>query len=291
MSTSTESNEPIVIAATFADRERAHDAVHQLHDEGFGDTWIGVTRGEEVPGVQSIAPGETRVEAENWFARFFGEGNESLTDALARRGVDSANTLESGPFPLGTVVVTVDGLNHPERAAHIITACDGRLLTRGFGATGYGTTGRFETTAASQAPAARTTSLLDDGTSRYPDADAAEAADAVYVPRPTAAFENSGADYDDYGRYRAGQVVDESTRLQLREERMRVDKTPVASGVATGDAPSAGAASTIGLPVVHEEILFERRPMSGEIVHDGRALSADDRVLAAGDVVRFHGGT
>jgi hypothetical protein len=244
--TSAATNEPIVIAATFADRERAHDAVHRLHEEGFRDTWIGLTRRDEDEAGDGMVPSrETRVESENWFSRFFGASDESLHEALARHGVSTADMLPTGPLPPGNAIVTVNGYNHPEYAAEIVAASGGQLLTRGFGATGYGTPGALESTSFDQAPIPRTTSLLDDGTSRYPDPEFAAAADAVY---------------DDYGRFRAGTDIDESTRLQLREERLRVDRSPLGE-TTIGTGIGAGT-HAFDAPVIREELFIERRPTS-----------------------------
>ena len=145
----------MVIAAVFAERDRAHDAVHRLHDEGFRDTWIGVTRFDsgdgyavDENGYDRAQAGEVRVESTNWFMRFFGEGDESMHDALVRRGVDDADARAAGSMastlPDQSAILTVDGGNHPELAAQLIAGCGGRLITRELGATGYGTPGRYE---------------------------------------------------------------------------------------------------------------------------------------------------
>jgi len=154
-----------------------------------------------------------------------------------------------------SAILIVDGGNHPEMTAQIISECGGRLITPGFGATGYGTSGTFDSTSGGvEAPEFRTTSLIDDGA--------------------------NGA-YDDYGRYRAGTIVDESTRLQLREERLRQDKSRIARGDAIDD---------LDLPPVREELFVERRPLSGSPV-DGMSVSGQTEadspaVLSAENVFR-----
>src|SRR5664279_5223344 len=56
------------VAAAFADKETAHEVVHQLHDEGFRDTWIGITRREDIAGYTSsnadLRPGDYAAPAD-----------------------------------------------------------------------------------------------------------------------------------------------------------------------------------------------------------------------------------
>jgi hypothetical protein len=357
----------VVIAAVFAERDKAHDAAHRLHDEGFGETWIGVTRFDsgdgyavDEQGEDRAQAGEMRVESANWFMRFFGEGDESLHDALVRHGVDEADARAAGStastLPEQSAILTVDGGNHPELAAQLIAGCGGRLITRGLGATGYGTPGRYEGSAigsaaagaaaatgdatsaaaydtpgvgkydtaagvydtsaaprsdrstsesngaaagatndlsdeaaaraytgmaepppastsdvsrsttgsnATQAPATRTTSLLEDGV----DANAAD---------------RDSASFDDYGRYRAGKPIDESTRLQLREERLRVDKSPIARGEAAVGTQTVTESHEFDVPLMREELFVERRPVSDPLPRgDAPARLTDDDAGAA----------
>lgn len=406
----------IVIAAVFAERDRAHDAVHRLHDEGFRETWLGVTRFDSADsyavdeqGYDRAQAGEMRVESANWFMRFFGEGDESLHEALVRHGVADADARAAGStastLPEQSAILTVDGGNHPELAAQLIAGCGGRLITRGFGATGYGTTGRYEgstigtavagtaaaaddmrdaahapaydttgvgkydtttgtydtsadlhetaadkydtsaekygtsagtygaaadrfdstavrsydtpaaevdrpiaedvteagTNGLSDAAAARaytgTDGLSDEpaarassGTNGFADDTAARAYTGTAGPasqtdlmpsttgssmtqapatRTTSLLED-GADaadadstsYDDYGRYRAGKPIDESTRLQLREERLRIDKSRVARGEATVGTQTVTESHEFDVPFTREELFVERRPVS-----------------------------
>jgi uncharacterized protein (TIGR02271 family) len=277
-----------MIGAAFAERERAHDAVHQLHDDGFRDTWIGIARSADANGYggdeyasdaspgagnPSALTGETRVESDNWFMRFFGEGDESLHDALVRHGVTEADARAAGAVRVDGAIVTVDGGNHPEMAAQIIAQNGGQLITRALGATGYGTSGSYGAAAGSaDQPMSRTTSLIEDGLAT---------GESDVAPRVAGEGVVSGATtYDDYGRYRAGVDVDESTRLQLREERLRVDKSPVSRGTATVGTDIVTEKHDIDVPVVREELFIERRP-----VNTGAA--ADAKPIGGNDVVRI----
>lgn len=368
----------MVIAAVFAERDRAHDAVHRLHDEGFRDTWIGVTRFDsgdgyavDENGYDRAQAGEVRVESTNWFMRFFGEGDESMHDALVRRGVDDADARAAGSMastlPDQSAILTVDGGNHPELAAQLIAGCGGRLITRELGATGYGTPGRYEggsmnlaaadTSAAStlgmhdatDAPAYDTSGIgkydtaaakdnatagkydtstgtagwndpiAEEVTSAETDELSEEAAVRAYTglgePSPAPATETAtpgttgssatqapatrttslledGADanaadadttsFDDYGRYRAGKPIDESTRLQLREERLRVDKSRVARGEATVGTETVTESHEFEVPFSREELFVERRPVSDPPPR-GDAPPRTDAIEVGGD--------
>jgi hypothetical protein len=373
------------VAAVFADRERAHDAIHELRDDGFRDTWIGITRRDESDDytqttAQTTAPyvdperaaglmpwGEplggaaaaydlpvtaargaldehpdqtTRVESDNWFMRFFGEGDESLHDALVRHGVTEADARAAGELPDHSAIVTVDGANHPEMAAEILSQCGGRVITRGFGGAstafaersvtpeheveraahgdGRATRGDFITREASRA--LHGDAMLDDVT-RSADHDEKatafseltmtpeeQAREEAYAPRATSdlggrnsldpistpdastpetgrpqagtpkagtrpgflrsgeAGRSQGATaYDDYGRFRGGSPIDESTRLQLRQERLSVDKSRVSRGEAAVSTDVMSESQEIDVPVVREELFIERRPTTGDV--------------------------
>jgi hypothetical protein len=253
------------VGAAFVNRERAHDAVHRLHDEGFSDSWIGVTRSDEVVDYRAAesASEQTRVESDNWFMRFFGEGEESLYDALVRHGVSEADARAVGELPDKSAVLTVDGSNHPELAAQILAQGGGQLITRAFAAPSYASPAVSAVAAqVSQAPAARSTSLAEDGVGNEGTMyDAAMNRERDRIPtagRPEEALPDATA-YDDYGRFRAGTPVDESTRLQLRAERLRVDKSRISGDDATLGNPVTDAPAVSG-PLIREDVFTERRP-------------------------------
>ncbi len=64
-----------------------------------------------------------------------------------------------------------------------------------------------------------------------------------------------------------GAVKDAYDRtLQLRAERLKVDKTPVESGDVSIRKEIVTEHRTITVPVEHEEVVIERRPGSGKVV-------------------------
>jgi len=311
------------VAAAFADKETARDAVHQLRDEGFGDTWIGITRRDDRAGDTSsnadlrpsdyaapadhVAPEDyrapndnstppetaadvTRVESDNWFTRFFGEGDESLHDALVRHGVSEADARAAGAFPAPSAILTVNGSNHPELAAQIMARAGGQLITRSFGAdtdrsmtsaqNGTNpTVGSVTDAAVSPAEDELERKYAPPPTNAPADPELATsdyASDASLAdrdvrkadqPQPMpASGEADITSYDDFGHYRAGKPLDESTRLQLREERLRVDKSRVDRGVATVGTDVATETADVDAPFTREELFIERRPASGAAV-------------------------
>lgn len=215
------------LAATFPDRERAHDAVQRLHDEGFHQTWIGLTKPMTDDGygtTSSAATGETRVEEENPVARFFGGGNESLHEALRRHGVSDEDAARvDTSLPANSAILTVRGSNHPELAAQIIATCGGSLLTSEASTNLMGTyADRMKTTA----PAGKNA-------------------------------------YADLGEYSAGEKLGQERKLQLRAERLSVDKRRVDAGEAVVGTRVVSEQSEVDVPLVHEELFIERRPVSG----------------------------
>ena len=57
--------------------------------------------------------------------------------------------------------------------------------------------------------------------------------------------------------------VDDARTLQLREERLSVDKTPVAAGEATIGKRVVTQDASVDVPVMHEELFIQRRPVTG----------------------------
>jgi uncharacterized protein (TIGR02271 family) len=260
------------IAAAFADRERAHDAVHRLHDENFHDSWIGLTRVDNSADYRTAdqAGSDTRVESENWFTRFFGEGDISLHEALVQHGVSEADARAVGELPDKSAILTVDGENDPELAAEIVVECGGQLITRGFAGATYG---YDKGTTSSQIPAARTaaTSLYDEGV--VGGTTASPGAGSLPV-EPSLDATTTG----DIARSRAGMPIDESTRLQLREERLRIDKSRVSRGEATIGVEVVSQTQNVDVPLTREELFIERRPARASTPVDSSPIGTTETV-------------
>lgn len=175
------------LAATFNDRDSARDAIKQLHEQGFHKAWVGLTKpmdgeggGDRYTGATTAtAADETMVQPENWLARMFGESEQSLHDALVKHGVRESDLRSLRALVPGTAILTIDGSNHPELAAQVISECGGTLITSGATSTGY---------------------AFDDA-------------------GLDGEFGDTHLDYSEYSRYRGGESIDDTRRRQLRDER------------------------------------------------------------------------
>lgn len=120
------------VAAIFPSRESAHDAVRRLHDSDIHGTWIGTIKrretAESTSRVASVPGDEPRIESENWLARLFGEGDETLQDALERHGVGPIDSTALGTFSPDGALVTVDGRDATSDVVDILENCGGRII-------------------------------------------------------------------------------------------------------------------------------------------------------------------
>jgi uncharacterized protein (TIGR02271 family) len=216
------SNASQTIAAIFDTVDEARQAAAHLKDAGYDNVWIGISKNASDSDSAYEASTNDAVEADNWFQRLFGEGNETLHDALVRHGVSEAEAASAGALGMHAAVLTVDGANHPEDAAQILSVNAGKLMSSGFGATGHGTSGHH--------------ALQND---------------------ETAAAQN-------YGRFRAGEELDDTQRLRLREERLRVATERHASREAQVGKRVIEKQEEFDVPVSHEEFFIQRRPITND---------------------------
>jgi len=120
------------VAAIFPSRDAAHEAVRRLHESDIHGTWIGLIKPRAADSstsrIASVPGSEPRVEAENWLARLFGEGDETLRDALGRHGVGPIDASALGTFPPDGALVTVDGREATSDSVDILETCGGRII-------------------------------------------------------------------------------------------------------------------------------------------------------------------
>jgi hypothetical protein len=130
------------LVAAFGDPETARNAAKALHKDGFRRVWIGITHlaeGAEAdsPLAGTGATGQTHVQDDDGggfgakLGRFFsGEAEDrSLYETLMRHGVaDSEARRIDVLLPWNSAILTVDGHNHPERAAQLIELAGGYLF-------------------------------------------------------------------------------------------------------------------------------------------------------------------
>jgi uncharacterized protein (TIGR02271 family) len=245
------------LVAVFPNRDAAHAAAKRLHDEGFRRTWIGVTQGTTASSTgtakDAASQGGTVVKSEGEtlgekIERFFsGEsGGRSLYDELVRHGVaeTEARRIDRSLEP-NTAILTVDGSNHPELAAQIIEQTGGHILA---GESFAGAAAGGATTSATAAEAARGSSALGYG-------------------EPT--------------QYARGESIDEARRLQLREERLNVEKRQVPAGEVEVGKEVVEHPQRVDVPTVREELFIERREPSSET----RAAATD--AIGQGEPIRI----
>jgi uncharacterized protein (TIGR02271 family) len=214
------------LVAAFAGRESAHAAAAALRNEGFHDIWTGVTHGSDSAGGAESADESFGAK----IGRFFSGQSEAggLTDALVHHGVAPAEArrIDRSLAP-GSIILTVDGSNHPELAAHIIEAGGGHIVAgESFGD------------------------------------DAALAGDSAYGSDDTILSGSQVLGYREPSKYARGARVDEQQRIQLREERLRIDKTRVPAGTAEVTTDVVEHQQSVDVPTLREELFIERRPVA-----------------------------
>lgn len=238
--TDHEDARPSALVAVFATRDYAHRAIERLHDEGFHNTWLGITEPLQDDGYSTNSNNVTgtRVESDNAFARFFGAGDTTLHDALIKHGVSEADAAKlDDTLPAHSAIVTVDGSNHPELAAQLIAECDGEMVSS------LGAKSLYD-------------SYADDRTMGS-------------IPRDR---------LDGLGDYHGGEKLGEERRIQLREERLNVDKKRERFGEATVSTHVTAHKTEIDVPVMHEEFYVERRP-AGASTGDAGEIGRDQRIV------------
>jgi hypothetical protein len=142
MNSNNESTNESTLAATFLDKNQAHDAARVLKDEGFENVWIGLVKrienSHDVPtederiDISREASPAAKVDAENWFQRVFGDGNHSLKSALLNHGVSERDVSQIDESDLGPVLLTVNTSYAPDQAYDIIESIGGEVLPRRF---------------------------------------------------------------------------------------------------------------------------------------------------------------
>ncbi len=275
-----EAYEGRALVAAFSDRESAHQAAHRLHDEGFRRTWIGVTHPAATEsGASTLGSGTTHVSSDEGdtlgakLGRFFsGEsGDRTLYDELVRHGVAESEARRiDGSLAPSSAILTVDGHNHPELAAQIVEQNGGHILAgESFGTSGY----------SSGAETAIGTTALGTaglGTAALGTAGAYDAATDATTVRGSQVL-----GYGDSSQYARGQTIDDERRIQLREERLSVDKQRVSAGEVQITKDVVEHQQDIDVPVIREELFVERRPAS-----ETTADAGDIGEIGTGETIR-----
>lgn len=223
------------LVAAFPDRASAQEAVEALRAEHFHKIWLGVTQSDG-----TLAEGEETLGAK--IGRFFSggetEGN-GLHKALVRHGVAESEALRiDRSIAPNSVLLTVDGHNHPELAAELVEECGGHIVA---------------------------------GES-FSDSDLVDRTDLR-------GSEVLG--YQDADRFARGREIDEERRIQLRTERLNIDKETVSNGTAEIRKDVVEQRQSIDVPTIREEVFIERRPVSSEFA------TSDVAPITVGETIRI----
>lgn len=234
------------LVAAFQDRETARTAAAALHTNGFRNVWTGVTRAANVEreDTADLESRTTVADSDDSFGakigRFFsGESEKNgLYQALIRHGVAEHEARHiDGSLAPDSAILTVDGSNHPELAARLIESAGGHILAgEAFGGAGYG-------------------GAYDEASTLSPESDTIMTGSQVLG-------------YQHPNEYARGQRIDEEQRIQLREERLRIDKERVSAGNAEVRTDVVEHQQSVDVPVLREELFIERRPVAEDATDD-----------------------
>ncbi len=219
------------VAAIFDTRDDAKHALQDLHDAGFHKTWMGVTTAADTaagtyndPGTAPAAStgGTTQVET--------AEGGFGAS--IARFfGEDGRESLYDALTKRGVPQSDALALDHQMLGGGAVITVEAKdrydevlqILQKG----------RGEVSSTAAAGALGETSAR----TRPPVSDSASMA----AP---------------------GKDIDDTRTMQLREERLSVDKERVSSGEATLEKRVVSADASVDVPVMHEELFIQRRPVA-----------------------------
>lgn len=268
------------LVAAFADKASAQKAVDALKEENFHNIWIGVTSQDEDMGSsrnigdkeRTKIVGDESVGAK--IGRFFsGESQDAgLRQALVRHGVseNEAARIDRSIAP-NSVILTVDGSNHPEMAAEVVEACGGHILAGESFSSGR--------TSPQGAGGLRGSQILGYQGSNF--ARGAEIDDEQVIELRSERL-NIAKERVSAGEATIRKEVVEHTQAldvpTVREE-LFVERRPVSDSTAAEDAAPIGEGEVIRIPLTRESIRVTKRPVvTEEVVVGKRLLSQTEHV-------------
>jgi uncharacterized protein (TIGR02271 family) len=241
------------LAAIFDTPDQAKQALKDLHEADFKKTWMGVTA--SLAGTPSglyepasdpftadrTADGDIIVETVEGggfggaLSRFFGEfDQQSLHDALIHQGIPASDAVAlEAKMHDGGAVITVQVHDRYDEALLILRQDRGTVASADTASTF--TAGPASTLTV--APASRSAVAP---ASPFTAAPARAQADDVAAPTTS---------------------TDDET-VTLSEERLLVDKQRVAAGAATIGKQVVSEQESVDVPVMHEELFIQRRPVA-----------------------------
>ncbi|MDQ2908078.1 MAG: YsnF/AvaK domain-containing protein [Candidatus Eremiobacteraeota bacterium] len=254
------------IAAVFTDGDSARDALANLHDAGFHHVWLGVTRSDPGNTTEPTLQSEGAGGFMDAVGRFFsGEGSpgRALHETLVHRGLSEqqARRIDATIAP-GNAVVTVDGNDDPGGARRVLRQSGGRL---------------DDSATPSGSDVAGSDARSVDARGVGVGAGTADAGRIGETAVGAAGSDAWGTDAG-YAAQRAANDTDETRRLQLREERLSVDKERLQSGEARVGKRVVSEQQSVDVPVFHEELYVERRPASGTAARETTPIGEGEEI-------------
>lgn len=243
------SQNPRIVVGVFDEESQAKSAVDTLRDANFDRDQVGVAMREA--GI--VTP--------------------TLADDFRNLGVpeDRASFYED-EFKSGHVIVSVRPDGREEEAKRIL---------RSNGGYDYETSGTSASTRTKERAGTYTQTTDQERSGRYTQAGRSNQ-NTDYDQTSTynqASDYGQGTSYNQTNEYAQGATynraadrdVDESEEdrtLRLREERLQAEKQRVQTGEARIHKDVISEEKSINVPVTHEEVVIEQRPVSGEQVSD-----------------------
>lgn len=212
------------LAATFPSRDAAHRAVQRLHDEGFHRTWIGLTK----PSTDDDDAYDTA----------------STSEARVEEENPVARFFGGGNESLRDALLR-HGVSR-EDAARVDTA-----LPTGSAILTVGGANHPELAA----------EIVQSCGGNLLSSNASQNLMGAYGDRIGSRDERPS--FANLGNFHGGEKLGEERKLQLRAERLSVDKRRVDAGEAVVGKRVVSETAEVDVPLVHEELYIERRPASG----------------------------
>ena len=228
------------LVAIFADRDSARAAIHRLHDEGFERPWLGVTK------QGSSTSNVTQIESDD----------DGPMGAIGR-----FFTGESGGHPL-----------HAELLRHGVSESAARQLDTQLPANGC-----VLTVDGSNHPELAAQVIEENGGHVVAGESFASNAPADAREYTTG---TSALGYGDAAQTARGEAITGEQRVKLREERLTINKESVNVGEATIAKDVVSHQQDVDVPIYHEELYIERRPVT-------ETNAPDTTPIGAGEMIRI----
>ena len=218
------------VAAAFSDREIAHACYEALEREGFPHRWMAVTKPAD---TEAWGDGSAESTSENDIVASSAGALGAIGRVFSGEGNSLRRSLEDHGIATDEAIA-IDEALHLGGAVVVVAADERRELAA---------------------------SILRDGGGLFYGAEGDPAA-AYDVAADSFAGATPQAQDD------AAATADANRTLELREERLQIDKHTVAVGEATVGTRVVSESVAVDVPVEHEELFIERHA-----VESGRAAS------------------